>query len=175
MTHANAYAERFVRSIKESCLDQMIFFGEGSLRKGIHEFVLPYPGARNHQGLGNRWIVPHELKLGNVEQCCVASVGAACGTTTIASRREISVLASTRSRPPKVRALHIRSSTSILSFGSGLMTMLYCRAFLIAAIDCQRPKSRFHAVRDSAEGPFCFRPIWASTVPGYGGPLWIPA
>src|SRR6516164_3277123 len=102
----NAYAERFVRSIKESCLDQMIFFGEGSLRKGIHEFVLPYPGARHHQGLGNRWIVPHELKLGNVEQCCVASVGAACGTTTIASRREISVLASTRSRPPKVRALH---------------------------------------------------------------------
>ena len=60
----NAYAERFVRSIKESCLDQMIFFGEGSLRKGIHEFVLPYPGARNHQGLGNRWIVPHELQAG---------------------------------------------------------------------------------------------------------------
>jgi hypothetical protein len=45
-------------------------------------------------------------KLGNMEQCCVASVGAACGTTTIASRREISVLVSTRSRPPKVRALH---------------------------------------------------------------------
>jgi len=40
--HTNAYAERFVRNIKESCLDQMIFFGEGSLRKGIHEFVLHY-------------------------------------------------------------------------------------------------------------------------------------
>jgi len=29
----NAYAERFVRTVKESCLDRMILFGEGSLRK----------------------------------------------------------------------------------------------------------------------------------------------
>ena len=55
----NAYAERFVRSIKESCLERMIF-GEGSLRKGIHEFVTHYHGERNHQGLGNRLITPDE-------------------------------------------------------------------------------------------------------------------
>jgi putative transposase len=36
----NAYAERFVRTIKESCLDQMIFFGENSLRQAVHEFVI---------------------------------------------------------------------------------------------------------------------------------------
>ena len=30
--NCNAYAERFVRSIKEECLGRMIFFGEGSLR-----------------------------------------------------------------------------------------------------------------------------------------------
>jgi len=60
----NAYAERFVRSIKESCLDRMIFFGEGSLRKGIYEFVLHYHGERNHQGLGNRLIVPNECQAG---------------------------------------------------------------------------------------------------------------
>src|SRR5205085_8098007 len=41
----NAYAERFVRSIKESCLERMIFFGEGSLRKGIHERSVNYRGA----------------------------------------------------------------------------------------------------------------------------------
>jgi putative transposase len=35
----NAYAERFVRSIKESCLERLILFGEGSLRKGIQEFM----------------------------------------------------------------------------------------------------------------------------------------
>ena len=54
----NAHAERFVRSIKESCLDRMIFFGEASLRKGIQEFVVHYHGERNHQGLGNRLILP---------------------------------------------------------------------------------------------------------------------
>jgi putative transposase len=56
----NAYAERFVRSIKESCLERMIFFGEGSLRTGIREFVTHYHGERNHQGLGNRLIMPEE-------------------------------------------------------------------------------------------------------------------
>ena len=60
----DAYAERFVRSIKESCLDRMIFFGEGALRKGIDEFVLHYHGERNHQGLGNRLIVPDAAQTG---------------------------------------------------------------------------------------------------------------
>jgi putative transposase len=32
----NAYAERFVRTIKESCLDQIILFGEDSLRRAVH-------------------------------------------------------------------------------------------------------------------------------------------
>jgi hypothetical protein len=41
----NADAERFVRTIKESCLDRMILFGEGSLRKAIHEFVEHYKYA----------------------------------------------------------------------------------------------------------------------------------
>jgi transposase InsO family protein len=56
----NAYAERFVRTIKESCLDQMIFFGEDSLRAAIHEFVVHYHQERNHQGLENRLIIPME-------------------------------------------------------------------------------------------------------------------
>ena len=56
----NAYAERFVRTIKEGCLDQMIFFGEDSLRHAIHEFVIHYHRERNHQGLDNRLITPME-------------------------------------------------------------------------------------------------------------------
>src|SRR5215471_768995 len=58
--NVNAYAERFVRSIKDSCLERMIFFGEGSLRKAIHEFVAHYHTERNHQGLGNRLIIPDD-------------------------------------------------------------------------------------------------------------------
>lgn len=56
----NAHAERFVRTIKESCLERMILFGEGCLRKAIHEFVVHYHGERNHQGLGNRLIMEKE-------------------------------------------------------------------------------------------------------------------
>ncbi|PYQ71348.1 MAG: hypothetical protein DMG04_21545 [Acidobacteria bacterium] len=52
----NAFAERFVRTIKESCLDRVILMGEASLRRAIREFVAHYHGERNHQGLQNQLI-----------------------------------------------------------------------------------------------------------------------
>ena len=61
----NAHAERFVRSIKESCLDRLILFGEGSLRKTISEFVMHYQTERPHQGLENRLLHPEPSHLGN--------------------------------------------------------------------------------------------------------------
>jgi len=54
----NPHAERFVRSIKESCLDRMIFFGEASLRTAVQNFVEHYHSERNHQGLANQLISP---------------------------------------------------------------------------------------------------------------------
>jgi putative transposase len=54
----NSYAERFVRSIKEECLERMILFGEDSLRDSTRAFLEHYHGERNHQGLGNRMITP---------------------------------------------------------------------------------------------------------------------
>jgi putative transposase len=54
----NAFAERFVRSIKESCLDRLIFFGEASLRKAIQNFIPHYHEERNHQGKGNQLLFP---------------------------------------------------------------------------------------------------------------------
>src|SRR5262249_50024358 len=59
----NAYAERFVRTIKESCLDQIMFFGEDMLRNAIREFVTHYQFERNHQGLENRLLVPSEITI----------------------------------------------------------------------------------------------------------------
>jgi hypothetical protein len=53
----NAYAERFVRTIKEDCLEKMILFGEDALRRAVHEFVAHYHFERNHQGLRNRLII----------------------------------------------------------------------------------------------------------------------
>jgi transposase InsO family protein len=52
----NAYAERFVRSIKDECLSRMIFFGERSLRNATREFAAHYHRERNHQGLDNQLI-----------------------------------------------------------------------------------------------------------------------
>ena len=56
--NANAYAERFVRSIREECLDRLILFGERRLLRAVDEFVAHYHKERNHQGLGNALIVP---------------------------------------------------------------------------------------------------------------------
>ena len=52
----NAYAERFVRSIKDECLNRMIFIGQASLRRAVAEYMDHYHGERNHQGLQNRLI-----------------------------------------------------------------------------------------------------------------------
>jgi transposase InsO family protein len=54
----NAHAERFVRTIEESCLERMILLGEESLRTAIHNFVAHEHTERNHQGLANRLISP---------------------------------------------------------------------------------------------------------------------
>jgi transposase InsO family protein len=67
----NAYAERFVRTIKEDCLERMIFFGEDALRRAVREFIVHYHGERNHQGLQNRLIAPMEdaaTKTGSVRR-----------------------------------------------------------------------------------------------------------
>ena len=54
----NAYAERFVRSIKEECLDKLILFGEGSLRRAIDQYLEHYHAERPHQGKGNVILFP---------------------------------------------------------------------------------------------------------------------
>ena len=59
----NAHAERFVRSIKESCLERLILFGESSLWTAVQNFVAHYHSERNHQGLANRLILPDPAHL----------------------------------------------------------------------------------------------------------------
>jgi len=49
----NAYAERFVRSIKSECLYQMILLGRDSLVLAIAEYAAHYHDERSHQGIGN--------------------------------------------------------------------------------------------------------------------------
>ena len=63
--NCNAFAERFVRSIKEECLDRMILFGEASLRRALRELIAHYHAERNHQGVGNQLLGPHG-KVGSI-------------------------------------------------------------------------------------------------------------
>ena len=60
----NAHAERFVRTIKESCLERMILFGESAVRKAAAEFMAHYHSERNHQSLDNALICPEPEHAG---------------------------------------------------------------------------------------------------------------
>src|SRR3954453_3594814 len=61
----NAHTERFVRSIKESCLDRLILFGEQSLRTAMQNFVVHDHSERPHQGLANRILQPEPSHVGS--------------------------------------------------------------------------------------------------------------
>ena len=54
----NAYAERWVRSVKEECLSKLILFGEPSLRRALNEYLAHFHGERPHQGKGNVLLFP---------------------------------------------------------------------------------------------------------------------
>jgi transposase InsO family protein len=54
----NAYAEHWVRSVKEECLARMILFGEASLRHALTQYVEHFHHERNHQGRRNALLFP---------------------------------------------------------------------------------------------------------------------
>ncbi len=54
----NAYAERFVLSIKSECLGRMVPLGERHLRSAIQQYMEHYHEERPHQGIGNEMIAP---------------------------------------------------------------------------------------------------------------------
>ena len=64
----NAFAERFVRTVKSEVLSKVILLGESSLRRVLSEFVIDYHEERNHQGKGNALLFPAEgQKIGSQE------------------------------------------------------------------------------------------------------------
>jgi transposase InsO family protein len=63
--NCNAFAERFVRSIKYECLNKMIFFGVRPLERAIRNYLDHYHQERNHQGLKNNLIFPEPTLSGS--------------------------------------------------------------------------------------------------------------
>lgn len=56
--NANAYAERWVRTAREECLDKLIILNEAHLRWVMRDYIAYYNSARPHQGIGQQTPVP---------------------------------------------------------------------------------------------------------------------
>ena len=49
---ANAYAERWVRTVRAECLDWLLIVGRGHLEQILRVYVQHYNGHRPHRALG---------------------------------------------------------------------------------------------------------------------------
>ena len=73
--NANAYAERFVRSIREECLDRLILFGERRLLHALDEFVAHYHRERTIRGSAISLIMPESRSLRGTQVRCRERLG----------------------------------------------------------------------------------------------------
>ena len=62
--NANAYAERWVRSVREECLDKLVLLGEWHMRRVLTEYVTFYNTRRPHQDLDQQCPVPLSVVSG---------------------------------------------------------------------------------------------------------------
>ena len=69
----NAHAERFVRSVKEECLDHLILFSEEQLPYVLTEYLKYYHHERIHQGINKIIEPPHEGNQGEI--ICIERLG----------------------------------------------------------------------------------------------------
>jgi putative transposase len=61
----NAFAERWVRSVKSECLSKLILLGEDSLSRVLNEYCAHYHRERAHQGKGNVLLFPKRSEIRN--------------------------------------------------------------------------------------------------------------
>jgi transposase InsO family protein len=61
---ANAFAERFVRTVREDCLDHLLVFSPRHLEAVIAEYLQHYNRARPHRGLGLAQPMPRPATSG---------------------------------------------------------------------------------------------------------------
>ena len=56
--NVNAVAERWIRSVRQECLDHLLIVGEAHLHRVLAIYVRFYNQARSHQGIEQRTPVP---------------------------------------------------------------------------------------------------------------------
>ena len=69
---ANAYAERWVRSVTGECLDHLILFGMSSLQRALRVYCDFFNGHRPHQGIANR--IPEHRATGETSRDYVEQI-----------------------------------------------------------------------------------------------------
>jgi transposase InsO family protein len=67
---ANAICERFLRSVRQECLDHLLILHERQLQRVLNAYVIYFNQARPHQGIGQqipeqRRLVPSSQDAGN--------------------------------------------------------------------------------------------------------------
>jgi putative transposase len=63
--NANAFAERWVRTARDECLNKVLIINPAHLRRVMHEFVACHNSARPHQGLDQQIPVPQTAPVGS--------------------------------------------------------------------------------------------------------------
>jgi transposase InsO family protein len=71
----NAFAERFVGTVRRECLDRMLILGRRHLEAVLHEFVDHYNGHRSHRSLGQlppqpSDVAPREKRAVDLSRLC---------------------------------------------------------------------------------------------------------
>jgi putative transposase len=56
--NANAFAERWIRSVREECLDKVLIINQAHLRRVMREYIAFFNTARPHQGIDQQIPVP---------------------------------------------------------------------------------------------------------------------
>jgi hypothetical protein len=85
--NANAYAEQWIRSAREECLDKLLIINQAHLRRVMREYMAFFNTARPHQGLEQQIPVP-KMTHETLVQCAVAPCRVVSSTTATATPPE---------------------------------------------------------------------------------------
>ena len=108
----NAYAERFIQSIKSECIGQMIFPGQRSLDHATNEFVEHYHDERSHQGLETGSSAERSRNPRALSRSCSDS-----------AERSITVTGGRHERRSSFRTLRQRRRRAILHHQTPILTL----------------------------------------------------
>jgi putative transposase len=68
--NANAHAERWIRSVREECLNKLLIINQTHLRRVMREFVAYHNTARPHQGIDQQIPIPSTAPIGTGQVRC---------------------------------------------------------------------------------------------------------